>query len=136
MKLTEEQKKISTSQKFWDNMEKGKQQIKHWQQQPLSQVKQVPVPAFQKNTREELRKSTVDITESADGITEKYCYVMHKVMKVGFLLFYIQPSIKDIWQKRKRSLKWIVLSRQNLYGKTVKEMSILYILHIQVHVSS
>jgi hypothetical protein len=37
MKLTEEQKKISTSQKFWDNMEKGKQQIKHWQQQPLSQ---------------------------------------------------------------------------------------------------
>ena len=47
MKLTEEQKKISTSQKFWDNMEKGKQQIKHWQQQPLSQVKQVPVPAFQ-----------------------------------------------------------------------------------------
>ena len=51
MKLTEEQKKISTSQKFWDNMEKGKQQIKHWQQQPLSQEEfdaMIPVPAFQR----------------------------------------------------------------------------------------
>ena len=59
MKLTEEQKKISTSQKFWDNMEKGKQQIKHWQ--PLSQVKQVPVPAFHVEPRQEKWNLNADL---------------------------------------------------------------------------
>ena len=37
MKLTEEQKKISTSQKFWEAQEEAKKQIELWQQQPLSQ---------------------------------------------------------------------------------------------------
>jgi hypothetical protein len=50
-------------------------------------------PDLEEYEREKLRKMTVDITESADGIMEKYCYVMHIVMKVGYLFFYIQPPI-------------------------------------------
>lgn len=30
MELTEEQKRISTSQKFWENIERGKKQIELW----------------------------------------------------------------------------------------------------------
>ncbi len=36
MELTEAQKKISTSQKFWDNLERGKRQVELWQKQPMT----------------------------------------------------------------------------------------------------
>ena len=36
MGLTEAQKKISTSQKFWDNLERGKKQVELWQKQPMT----------------------------------------------------------------------------------------------------
>ena len=36
MKLTEEQKKITPSQKFWEMQEKGKKQVELWQQQPMT----------------------------------------------------------------------------------------------------
>ena len=36
MKLTEEQKKITPSQKFWENMERSKKQVELWQQQPMT----------------------------------------------------------------------------------------------------
>ncbi len=36
MELTEAQKKISSSPKFWDNLEKGKRQVELWQKQPMT----------------------------------------------------------------------------------------------------
>ena len=36
MKLTEEQKKITPSQKFWEMQEKSKKQVELWQQQPMT----------------------------------------------------------------------------------------------------
>ena len=36
MELTEAQQKISTSQKFWDNLERGKRQVELWQKQPMT----------------------------------------------------------------------------------------------------
>ena len=68
----------------------------------------------------------VDITESADGIMEKYYYVMHTEMKVGFLSFCIQPSIKAIHQETRRILRLTAVLKQNSYGKIVKEMNSLF----------
>ena len=36
MKKSEEQKKISNSQKFWEMQEEKKKQVESWQQQPMT----------------------------------------------------------------------------------------------------
>lgn len=36
MKLTEAQKKVSTSPAFWENIERSKKQVEYWQKHPLS----------------------------------------------------------------------------------------------------
>ena len=36
MELTEEQKKISNSQKFWEMQEETRKQVELWQQQPMT----------------------------------------------------------------------------------------------------